>query len=85
MRNLVSSILPPNRSLLIKVEPPLQANEQPTVLTVRKSGLLIEQLRNDVVRVSNNSNVVMPILFCVIDRRLPRWLGIAKQLLLPEG
>ena len=81
MRNLVTFILPPNQSHDVVVMPEMRPMEQPTVATFRKTGLVMEQLSNTLVRVTNSTGLPMPIAFAVIDRRLPAWIGVVKQLM----
>ena len=81
MRNLISFLLPPRQSHDVLVAPALLPTEQPTILTFRKSSLVMEQLSNEQVRITNTTEIVAPVVFCVIDRRLPSWIGVVKQLM----
>lgn len=88
MRNVRSSILPPGRNLLMRIEPPMRMDEQPIVITMlgRKS-VEVTKIDSGVVCVINEGDQVAPFVFFVAPAGwnpfLPRWVSdIIRRLLL---
>lgn len=81
MRNVVTVILPPNREMTFEVKPPMRLTERPIVLTIRKEGIVINQLSSSEVLVQNPTNLVMPILFFVVESGTLSLIGALKQLI----
>lgn len=81
MRNVVTSVLPPQREITIKINPPMRPTERPVVLTMNKIGLTIEELSRSEVVVRNESMRVMPMAFIVVEGALFGLLGTVKQLM----
>jgi hypothetical protein len=67
-RNVVTSVLPPHRTVMIKVKPPISTMEQPMVLTLSRHGLAITQVSSDLVQIQNQTDRVKPICFYVAPR-----------------
>jgi hypothetical protein len=60
--------------LSIKIHPPMQATERPIMLTLIKNGMTLT-IEPDQVTVTNPTQRLAPMFFCVVDDRALEFVG----------
>lgn len=83
MRNVVTTILPPKRWIMVPINPPMSSNERALIFTLfGKDTATVDEINRGLVRVTNESDKIAPIMICVGSGNLiPAWLNAATNAL----
>jgi hypothetical protein len=89
VRNQLTHALPPNTTLVIRIDPPIEPIEKPYILTLRGSdSIVVEIIDPSRVEITNATKELAPFFFCIAKRPLamlrdaipPEWRQLLRSL-----